>query len=335
MKKLLTIICIAVTLFSCNKDEEETTRDVVYHGGSLPDDYYEAPQNDCTDEEEEQTEESDGKFRPSIAVEDSIVWKVRRNGTARPNGWKNFKYKQEWVDKTMELAKLKTHYPRMLTQKINQSDLNLIGCPNFNDKDFGDENKRKFWSIYFASKSGREGGHNPKAYYDETGVGDSYGLLQVDSKQCNANTNALKNPNLKGNFLPNRRGSKYSDGGDMFIPEKNLTCGFNVLENQLRRWKNSLFTGECEACSYWATNRFGRKSHKKFVKSLRFNFKQIPACKGRKTIEPIGQDSLLAKMRNKKRKCTSNTKLARNEFGKSIELNRFNNSNNNTSSITK
>jgi hypothetical protein len=106
-------------------------------------------------------------------------------------------------------------------QKINENDLNLIGCPGYNNAT--DEEKKKFWILFMSSVSKPESGFDPDEEYRETDGTTSTGMLQIDPKSGNRWCGILSKEMNQSGF-----GMK-----DMHNPITNLKCGLLMMQWQV------------------------------------------------------------------------------------------------------
>lgn len=153
----------------------------------------------------------------------------------------------------------------LLSAKVNR-DVRPF-CPRFGQMKEAD--KRAFWAYFFQALAGAEAGLKPttdvRHSEPEVAVKDdvtkrmvrSEGLLQLtymDAQRygCDFNWEADKN-------LPVKDPAK-----TILQPERNLTCGVKILDNQLIAQGRPLVSSS----SYWSTLRPGMASYRVFLKQM-------------------------------------------------------------------
>ncbi len=126
-------------------------------------------------------------------------------------------WKKEYTD-TLTVALSDSSFKELYEIKINQADLNLVGCKNFNDLSLSQ--KQTFYIVYLAAIAEAESDF--KTHMETFNKSDrtmNIGLLQIDQ--------AVANNHTKG-----RLGSL--DDGDLKEGNLNLKVGVFVLRNQVR-----------------------------------------------------------------------------------------------------
>jgi len=153
----------------------------------------------------------------------------------------------------------------LLSAKVNR-DVRPF-CPRFGQMKEAD--KRAFWAYFFQALAGAEAGLKPttdvRHTEPEVAVKDdvtkrmvrSEGLLQLtymDAQRygCDFDWEADKK-------LPEKDPAK-----TILQPEKNLTCGVKILDNQLIAQGRPLVS----SASYWSTLRPGMASYRVFLKQM-------------------------------------------------------------------
>jgi hypothetical protein len=148
-------------------------------------------------------------------------------------------------------------------------------CPNFSNE--AEADKRAFWAYLFQAMAGAEAGldpsadvHHTQAVMNKTDTVTKrpirqQGLLQLsyqDAEQYGCDMDWAKDRHL----------SKHDPETSILQPEKNLTCGVKIMENQIITQKKPLIVRS----SYWSTLQPGTRSYRVFAKQMA----NIPeACK--------------------------------------------------------
>ena len=113
-------------------------------------------------------------------------------------------------------------YAPLLNTPLNEYDLDELGCGNFNK--MSDEDKKRFWIIFFASMSKAESGFDTTLKYEEGGnlKGTiSTGLFQISKNS--ASNHCSKRIN---------NGTRF-DTDDLMNPETNIKCSMHIMMNQI------------------------------------------------------------------------------------------------------
>lgn len=113
-------------------------------------------------------------------------------------------------------------YSLLLITPLNENDLSDLGCSNFNK--MSEEDKKKFWIIFFASMSKAESGFDTTLKYSEGGnlKGTiSTGLFQISKNSASAHCS--KRINDGKNF----------ETDDLIHPETNIKCSMHIMMNQI------------------------------------------------------------------------------------------------------
>jgi hypothetical protein len=185
-------------------------------------------------------------------------------------------------DPAWDLVVEKALPAEMLSSKVNH-DVKPF-CPRFGLMKEAD--KRAFWAYFFQALAGAEAGLKPttdvRHTEPEVAVKDdvtkrmvrSEGLLQLtymdaDRYGCDFDWDADKS-------LPAKDPAK-----TILQPDKNLTCGVKILDNQLIAQGRPLLSTK----SYWSTLRPGMVSYQVFLKQMT----NVPlACKVNRDAHPKG-----------------------------------------------
>lgn len=140
-------------------------------------------------------------------------------------------------------------------------------CPRF--AQLSDTDKRAFWAYTFQALAGAEAGLNPTSDVHHTAapvnrvdpethrLSRQEGLLQLkyeDAERYNCPFDYAADRALPGHD-PNRT---------ILQPDRNLTCGFHIMQNQIIAHDHPLITRD----SYWATLRPGTAGYRVFRKQM-------------------------------------------------------------------
>jgi hypothetical protein len=140
-------------------------------------------------------------------------------------------------------------------------------CPNFANE--AEADKRAFWAYLFQAMAGAEAGldpsadvHHTQAVMNKTDTVTKrpirqQGLLQLsyqDAEQYGCDIDWAKDRHL----------SKHDPETSILQPEKNLTCGVKIMENQIITQKKPLIVRS----SYWSTLQPGTVSYRVFAKQM-------------------------------------------------------------------
>ncbi|MBC7711815.1 MAG: lytic transglycosylase domain-containing protein [Rhizobacter sp.] len=126
---------------------------------------------------------------------------------------KNYFWDNSWNDAISNEIDQKENID-MVTEYIDQDDLNSLGCPGFNSADV--DSKKDFWVVFLSSLTRAESAFNTKARSRANkGTHGNYGLLQLSKatarEQCGIN-----------------------DPKDIADPTLHLRCGVKLLAWQLK-----------------------------------------------------------------------------------------------------
>jgi len=158
---------------------------------------------------------------------------------------------------------------------ISNSDLDI------SIKFYSDEDKKKFWTIFFAGLSVPESSTNPRNKTHECSGSkcwNSVGLLQISEK-----TSSIHCGKRMGYPVQNRYGSNLHliPEDDLYNPKINITCSMHILTNQLYgspvvkkgvmsqgrpKWEGQLFTPSGESPYYWGPLDRSGSGHPKLIK---------------------------------------------------------------------
>lgn len=224
-------------------------------------------------------------------------------------------------------------YSPLMTTPLNENDLSDLGCSNFNH--MSDEDKKKFWIIFFASTSKAESGFDTSLKYAEGSnlKGTiSTGLFQISKNSASAHCSKRMN------------NGKDFDTDDLMHPKTNIKCSMHIMMNQIlgspmidpktgkinqkrRTLQGRLLTGDPrvgkikkelegtnpnndteEDVYYWAVLDRGRDGYYKMADWIRPHIKtQIKACES----NPLVSDD-----NYEKPKCDNTVSNENRRFGK-------------------
>lgn len=143
-----------------------------------------------------------------------------------------------------------------------QSDLNLLGCPNYNRASAFEKNQ--FWIVMMASISAIESAFNPQTRYYEAPLNEwSEGLLQL----------SISNRKPSG-------GCAGINSRTILQPLPNLRCGLDIMERQIQgnqkrgRKRGSLFPNPAY---YWSTLT-NPKTRPKVIEFFGRHLNQLKFC---------------------------------------------------------
>lgn len=120
------------------------------------------------------------------------------------------RWKQEWSEEIKQAATLNTN---LLSNTIEQKDLEILFCPNYNQ--LSENDKTLFWIYFFSGLAKAESSFNSNARSKAPKGGHgNYGLLQLSKRTARV----LCNLNDK----------------DILDPQKNLSCGIKLMNYQLK-----------------------------------------------------------------------------------------------------
>ena len=174
-------------------------------------------------------------------------------------------------------------YEPLMTTPIKSDDLKELGCENYNH--MSEEDKKKFWIIFFASTSKAESGFNTTLKYVEGGdiAGTvSTGLFQIS--KSSASNHCAKRINNGKSF----------DTDDLYHPETNIKCSMHIMMNQILGsplikngkivqgrpdLQGRILTGNGVGKYYWAVLDKGRNGFSKMTSWFKPHAKtQLKAC---------------------------------------------------------
>lgn len=137
----------------------------------------------------------------------------------------------EYTDVVYKNLESKDFEP-LLKAKIKKDDLDDIGCPQYNY--LSDEDKKKFWTIFFAGLSVPESSTNPHNKTNECDKSGncwtSVGLLQISEKTASKHCGKrMGYPLVEGygeklHLIPE---------DNLHNPDTNITCSMHIIMNQL------------------------------------------------------------------------------------------------------
>lgn len=120
----------------------------------------------------------------------------------------------------------------LLKAKIEKEDLDDLGCPQYNH--LSDDDKKKFWTIFFAGLSVPESSTNPHNKTNECDKSGncwtSVGLLQISEKTASKHCGKrMGYPLVEGygeklHLIPE---------DNLHNPDTNITCSMHIIMNQL------------------------------------------------------------------------------------------------------
>lgn len=140
-------------------------------------------------------------------------------------------------------------------------------CPRF--AELSDTDKRAFWAYTFQAIAAAEAGLNPTADVHHTAapvnkvdpethrLSRQEGLLQVKYDDA-------KRYNCPFDYAADRRLPEHDPNRTILQPERNLSCGFLIMQNQLITQNKPLVT----RTSYWATLQPGTRGYRVFRKQM-------------------------------------------------------------------
>ncbi len=140
-------------------------------------------------------------------------------------------------------------------------------CPRF--AELSDTDKRAFWAYTFQAIAAAEAGLNPTADVHHTAapvnkvdpethrLSRQEGLLQVKYDDA-------KRYNCPFDYAADRHLPEHSPDRTILQPERNLSCGFLIMQNQLITQNKPLVTRS----SYWATLQPGTRGYRVFRKQM-------------------------------------------------------------------
>lgn len=151
-------------------------------------------------------------------------------------------------------------------------------CPNY--KNLDRENRLNFWAFLFAQMAKYESSYEPATRYVESGLGKdavtgrkntSEGLLQVsyqDSKYhkggCQFDWNRDRNLSAKDHRK------------SIFNPRLNLTCGVQIMENQVRKYNRIVVN---KGQGYWSILIKGHRNNK--IAKIKAQTNQLSICRSK------------------------------------------------------
>jgi hypothetical protein len=148
-------------------------------------------------------------------------------------------------------------------------------CPNFESEPEAD--KRAFWAYLFQALAGAEAGLDPKVNVHHTQAvlakTDTVtrrpvrqeGLMQVTYEDADRYGCAF-------DWASDRKLAEHDANRSILQPERNLTCGVKIMENQIITQGKPLLS----RTSYWSTLRPGTASYRVFAKQMA----NVPAACG-------------------------------------------------------
>ncbi len=213
---------------------------------------------------------------PTLSVDNYLLQrKLPIVAAGSKGGWKNPEYTNHIAEQFD-----KPYMKPLKTQPIKSADLDLIGCPGYNNAT--EDEKKKFWVLWMSSISYAESANNTYDKYREADGTISSGLLQIDYASANRWCSDL---------APEFNKTKF-DHSDMFDPKINLQCGMMMMQRQIlgvpmlkngRLTQNrpelegSLFTGKAW---YWSVLRNNSGKQKVIGWFKNHAERQLGFCKG-------------------------------------------------------
>ncbi len=140
-------------------------------------------------------------------------------------------------------------------------------CPRF--AALSDPDKRAFWAYTFQAIAAAEAGLNPIADVHHTAapvnkvdpethrLSRQEGLLQVKYDDA-------QRYNCPFDYAADRRLPEHDPNRTILQPQRNLTCGFHIIEDQIITQGKPLLT----RTSYWATLQPGTRGYHVFAKQM-------------------------------------------------------------------
>jgi hypothetical protein len=140
-------------------------------------------------------------------------------------------------------------------------------CPRF--AELSDTDKRAFWAYTFQAIAAAEAGLNPTADVHHTAtpvnkvdpethrLSRQEGLLQVKYEDA-------QRYNCPFDYAADRRLPEHDPNRTILQPERNLSCGFLIMQNQIITQGHPLVTHD----SYWATLQPGTAGYRVFHKQM-------------------------------------------------------------------
>ncbi len=147
-------------------------------------------------------------------------------------------------------------------------------CPRF--AELSNTDKRAFWAYTFQALAGAEAGLNPTADVHHTAarvdkvdpethrLSRQEGLLQLKYEDA-------QRYNCPFDYAADRRLPEHDPNRTILQPERNLTCGFHIMQDQIIAQGKPLLT----RTSYWATLQPGTRGYRVFAKQM---VNVPPAC---------------------------------------------------------
>jgi hypothetical protein len=140
-------------------------------------------------------------------------------------------------------------------------------CPRF--AELSDADKRAFWAYTFQALAGAEAGLNPTADVHHTAapvnkvdpethrLSRQEGLLQVKYDDA-------KRYNCPFDYEADRRLPEHDPNRTILQPDRNLTCGFHIMQDQIVTQGHPLVNRD----SYWATLHPGTAGFRNFAHQM-------------------------------------------------------------------
>lgn len=140
-------------------------------------------------------------------------------------------------------------------------------CPRF--AELSDADKRAFWAYTFQAISAAEAGLDPTSNVHHTAaavnkvdpethrLSRQAGLLQLKYEDA-------QRYNCPFDYAADRSLPEHDPNRTILQPQRNLSCGFHIMEDQIITHDHPLVTRD----SYWATLRPGTPGHRVFAKQM-------------------------------------------------------------------
>jgi hypothetical protein len=140
-------------------------------------------------------------------------------------------------------------------------------CPRF--PELSDADKRAFWAYTFQALAGAEAGLDPTSDVHHTAaavnrrdpvtdrLSRQEGLLQLKYDDA-------RRYNCPFDFAADRHLPAHDPSRTILQPDRNLTCGFHIMQDQIITQGHPLITRD----SYWATLQPGTAGHRVFRKQM-------------------------------------------------------------------